>query len=142
VVSRETIFAALFQKLQAVQGLLTTSRTIEHWDSVSPERQPAAFQMEGRQEITSPALRRTQVALIAEWYLYAHAINTSGDVVALLNTLVDACFVPLEPGPAYDEQTLGGLVTSCRIHGTIETSEGRLGQQAVAIIPIQIIANT
>ena len=33
-----------------------------------------------------------------------------------------------------------GLVTDVRVQGTIETSEGRLGPQAVAVIPITIIA--
>jgi hypothetical protein len=141
MVSREQIFAALFARLQAASGFVTTSRTLRHWDNVAPEEQPAGFQMEGRQIAEGVSLRLTKWTVHAEWYVYAHAANTSGDVVALLNTLVDALVDALDPGPAYDAQTLGGLVTSCRIHGDIETSEGRLGKQAVAIIPLLIIAN-
>ena len=36
-------------------------------------------------------------------------------------------------------QTLGGLVSDCWISGKIETDEGALGGQAVAIIPIEMI---
>jgi hypothetical protein len=35
--------------------------------------------------------------------------------------------------------TLGGLVNYCRIEGDIETDEGLLGEQAVAIIPVSIL---
>jgi hypothetical protein len=52
-----------------------------------------------------------------------------------LNQLVDAIELALSPGPAFEEQTLGGLVSHCRIVGEIETDEGVLGDQAVAIIP-------
>lgn len=139
--SREQTFAALFARLASVTAFQTTSRKLLHWDNVSPEQQPAGFQMEGRQMAEGPSLRLTKWTFHAEWYLYAHAQNTSGDVVALLNQLVDACVAALDPGPAWEKQTLGNLVTDCRISGEIETSEGRLGDQAVAIIPLLIIAN-
>ena len=43
-------------------------------------------------------------------------------------------------GQATGKQTLGGLVHDCRIAGDIETDEGRLGDQAVAIIPIEMMS--
>lgn len=141
MVSREQSFAALFARLSSASGFVSTSRVLRHWDNVAPEQQPIGMQMEGRQIAAGPSLRLTKWTFHAEWYVYAHAANTSGDVVALLNSLVDACVAALDPGPAFDTQTLGGLVTDCRISGDIETSEGRLGQQAVAIIPLLIIAN-
>jgi hypothetical protein len=141
VVSREQIFAALFALSQSATGFLTRSRSIEMWEKVPSEMQPALYQSEGRQTAEGPSQRLTKWTFFAEWTVYAHAANTSGDVVTLLNTLVDALVAALDPGPAYDAQTLGGLVTSCRIIGDIETSEGRLGPQAVAIIPLLIIAN-
>jgi len=44
----------------------------------------------------------------------------------------------LEP---QDEETLtlDGLVSHCRIEGEIETDEGMLDTQAVAVIPISIL---
>lgn len=141
MISREQIFAALFALSAPASGFVTRSRSIEMWEKVPSELQPALYQSEGRQTAEGPSLRLTKWTFHAEWTVYAHAANTSGDVVTLLNTLVDALVVALDPGPAYDAQTLGGLVTSCRLHGEIETSEGRLGQQAVAIIPLIIIAN-
>ena len=37
------------------------------------------------------------------------------------------------------EQTLDGLVMGCRIDGKIETDEGALGAQSVAIVPITVL---
>jgi len=72
--------------------------------------------------------------------VHASTCNTA-DVVTTLNNEVDAIVAALDREPASGMQTLGGLVHDCRIAGDIETDEGRLGQQAVAIIPIEIIAN-
>lgn len=141
MVSREQVYATLFGYLQTASGFTNYSRVLRHWNEVPSEQQPIAMQMEGRQHADAPTLRLTKWTFHAEWYVYAHAANTSGDVVVLLNQLVDAAVATLEPGPAYDAQTLGDLVTSCRVQGDIETSEGRLGEQAVAIIPLIIIVN-
>jgi hypothetical protein len=99
MVSREQIFAALFTRLQAATGFVTTSRVLRHWDNVPSEQQPSGMQMEGRQTAEGTFPRLTKWTFHAEWYLYAHAANTSGDVVALLNTLVDAAIASLDPGP-------------------------------------------
>ena len=45
----------------------------------------------------------------------------------------------LAPPPGFDRLTLGGLVHTCEIAGTIETDEGTLGQDAVARVPVRIV---
>ena len=37
------------------------------------------------------------------------------------------------------KQILDGLVMDCRIDGKIETDEGTLGAQSVAIVPITVL---
>ena len=55
-----------------------------------------------------------------------------------LNVLLDAVEVALAPDfTGY--QTLGGLVYDCKISGKIETLEGILGGQEVALVPIEIL---
>jgi hypothetical protein len=60
----------------------------------------------------------------------------------VLNPLLDAIAAALAPTGAdlvAGAQTLGGLVKHCWISGAIETDEGALGGQAVAIVPVEIL---
>lgn len=138
--SRKSIFAALFALVSGAPGFQTTSRTVKNWADVASPDQPALFQVEGKQDAGARAAIGTVWTFHAELVLYAHQANTvdGADVVDLLNELVDAVLAKLAPLPGLDTQTLGGLVTDVRVQGTIDTSEGRLGPQAVAIIPIVI----
>jgi hypothetical protein len=57
----------------------------------------------------------------------------------ILNPLMDAVQNALAPDdPKLERCTLGGLVEHCWIEGRVETDEGALGDQAVAIVPILI----
>lgn len=140
--SRKAIFAALFALARTSAGFVTTSRALKVWDDVAPADQPALYQVEGKQVAVVLPRTPTKWTFHAELVIYTHEQNATGgaDVVDLLNDLVDAVVAALAPRPG-ESQTLGGLVTDCRIDGSIDTSEGRLGHQAVAIIPILIIAN-
>lgn len=140
--SRESIFAALFALTSGSATLRTRSRTLRDFTQVDPAEQPALFQAEGRQAATKVAGMPTKWTFHAELVVYVHrATCGQDDVVVALNAEVDTIVAALEPSPATGTQTLGDLVHDCRIQGEIETSEGRLGDQAVAIIPIEIIAN-
>jgi hypothetical protein len=150
MVSREAIFAALFARLAPLQGspdgdgtVVTLSRTLKAWTDVAPADQPALFQSEGRQTAVTGNGLLTKWAFHAELAVYVHA-STAGtlDVVERLNGVVDAVLAAIDREPGTGRQTLGGLVHDCRVQGDVETDEGRLGQQAVALIPIEIIANT
>lgn len=140
--SRESIFAALFALASNAAGFTTKSRTVKTWADVAPADQPALFQVEGKQHADSRALVGPKWTFHAELIVYAHQQNTvnGADLVSVLNAQVDAVVAALAPATGFDAQTLGGRVTDVRIDGDIETSEGRLGEQAVAIIPLLIIA--
>ena len=140
--SRESIFAALFALASGATGFATASRTLKSWDAVLPPDQPALFQLEGKQHAKSAYRVGTVWTFRAELYVYVHIANTTAgaDLVSLLNTQVDAVVAALATPIGLDAQTLGGLVTDVRIDGDVETDEGRLGPQAVAIIPVLITA--
>lgn len=140
--SREAVFAALFALWSPAAGFVTTSRELKHWNDVKPDQQPAGFQLETGQlgERTGNGMP-TKWTFSAEIYVYVHKQNSSDLLVSLLNTQVDAVVAALAPAAASGVQTLGGLVTDCRIVGEIEVFEGNLDKQAVAIIPVIIIAN-
>ena len=72
-------------------------------------------------------------------------INTGGNdsnviPTMVINPILDAITARLVPPLHIGDQTLGGLVHRCRIDGTIELVEGVQGDQAFAIIPVQIFA--
>lgn len=136
--SREAIYAALFAKLTALQPatLVTASRRWQLWSQVPANQQPACFQTQIRETSTSPVsgIGPRKWKLEAEWHLY---VNVGPDMTSpasqLLNPIIDALDAALEADPK-----LGGLVSHCRIVGQVQTDEGVLGPQGVAIIPIDI----
>lgn len=139
--TRETVYAALFAKASTAAGLQTASRRIKLWSDVPAAKQPALFQVEKHQIVNQQRGRPAKYFLHAELYLYVNAGNNPDAVSSiLLNNMLDAIEATLAPDdPMRTVCTLGGTVSHCWISGTIETDEGALGAQAVAIIPIEIM---
>lgn len=138
MINREAIFAALFAAVSSAAQFNTKSRKLKDFGEVSPADQPALFQTQGKETAVSPYRQPTRWTLHASLYVYAHQNSLDKLPSTALNDLIDAIEAKLAPGPD-GEQTLGGLVSHCRIVGDIETDEGVLGDQAVAIIPIEIV---
>jgi hypothetical protein len=139
-VARETIYAALFARLSAIPGIVTASRRLKHWDDTPPALQPALFLVQRHEHPHQARGLPAAWTLAVDLYLYAHA---GGDPNAApsqtVNALIDAIEAALDPDPATGVQSLGGLVSHCWIDASgIETDEGALGEQAVAVIPIAI----
>lgn len=134
---REPIYAALFAKLAAAATFKTASRKLKHYSEVSPPDQPALFMAQitedPRQQTKLPPLWHMKV----ECYVYARVEDTEipGQII---NTLLDALTNAIAPLPAFNQQTLGGLVHNCWIDGVIDIFEGLLANQVVVIIPITI----
>jgi len=138
--NRETIFTALFAKLQSIPGIVTRSRKLRHWGDVPADQQPALFMTEKSQQVDRMRNQPPRYTLPVEIYLYVTGDNETPPST-ILNPLIDAVEAALEHGPADTTQTLGlPNVSHCFINGKIETDEGTLGDQAMAIIPIEIVA--
>lgn len=142
--NREAIYAALFNQLASVPGIVVAERRLRHWDSVSSAEQPYLCVTQGGQTVAQGIPAK---GVPAKWYLnadvYVYA-QTAGEQVAgsVINPILDAIEQALAPEfPDINKcQILGGLVEHCWIEGTIETDEGTLGDQAVAIIPVRMLA--
>lgn len=141
MIARETIYAGLFTIVSGSAGFVTKSRKLQHVQDVPAVNQPALFQIQGHQSADATFNLPTKWRLKVDLYVYAHASNpgADGNGATLLNTLVDAIVTALEPDKASGRQTLGGLVSHCAIDGDVETDEGLLGEQAIAVLPIVII---
>lgn len=138
--NREPIFAALFDLVSVAPGLVTMSRTLKHWSDVSAEERPALFQAQGGQTVVATAANGLPSKWMMEASLYVY-VSTDGSASPgqVLNPILDAIEAMLAPNPMGVPQKLGGLVEWVRIEGTIETSEGTLGTDEVAIIPVRIL---
>jgi hypothetical protein len=139
--NREAIYSALFAKLSAIPGLKTNSRRLKHWSDVDKSAQPALLMAQTGESAQTTTGQPTRWTLRVDVYLYA---RTDGNKVPgqIINTLLDAVCDALKPSPVSGRQDLGVPgVEWCRIEGHIETDEGTLGDQLVAIVPIVILAS-
>jgi hypothetical protein len=141
--NREPIYAALFALLADAAPFRTASRRLRHWGAVEAAEQPALFQVQKRETATPAEGSPTVWRVALDIYVYCQAPDDTSPPASALNPLIDAIEAALAPTGAdavIGAQTLGGLVTHCRIAGAIETDEGALGGQAVAIVPVEILA--
>lgn len=138
--NREPIYAALFDRLAAIPGIKTASRRLRHWSDVGASEQPALFLAQKQETAQSVPGEAPRWTLAVNVYLYANTPAPQAPGAAM-NPLLDAIESALLPdNPVKNTCTLGGLAHHCRIEGAIETDEGTLGDQAVAIVPILILA--
>jgi hypothetical protein len=142
VINREAIYAALWALAAEAGNFATASRRLRHWSDVGPAEQPALFMSEKGGIAKVHALGAPVVwTLHADLYLYAHSADPYLAPAAILNPLVDAVEAALAPSPVTGIQTLGlpQMVQHAYIAGKIDTDEGVLGDQAIAIIPVEIL---
>lgn len=141
-IQREAIYSALWNAVSAAAPFATASRRLRHWSDVSPPEQPALFLSEKTQEGRSEAHATPIVwSLDADLYIYAHSSDPAAAPATILNPLIDALEAALAPNPKTGLNNLGlpQFVRHCRVEGKIETDEGVLGDQAVAIVPVKIL---
>ncbi|MGH6990168.1 MAG: hypothetical protein ACREFD_14675 [Stellaceae bacterium] len=141
--TREPIYGALFALIQSAAGFATASRRLRHWSDVAAIEQPALFMVQKSETAEQ------QRGLPAKWscdvdlYLYCHAPDETSAPTTILNPLLDAVEAALMPlsgeDLAINTRTLGGLAYRAFINGKIETDEGTLGGQSVAIVPVRIL---
>lgn len=143
----EAIYQALFDLLSNIDGVVTTSRRLRHFNHVPAEMRPALFVTQGNQTEVPVKGLDAKVELEAEVYIYIHELDPSIPPSVQLNQMIDQ--VRMAIAPEYPEiceyQTLGGLVEHCWIEGTIEVFEAvenMLDDQGIAIIPIRILTTS
>lgn len=137
--NREAIYSALFAKVSASSAFVTASRRLRHWSDVGPAEQPALFMVQKSETAQRTKGLPPKWTFSVELFVYVHAPDDLSPPASSLNPLIDAIEAVLAPTVTADNQTLGGLVDHAWIAGRIETDEGALGGQGVAIIPLNII---
>ena len=140
----EAIYQALFDQLSNINGMVSVSRRLRHFNHVGNDQRPALFITQGNQDENAIKGLNAKIELGAEVYLYVYEVDPEKAIGTQINHYVDAIREAIKP--EYPEmceyQTLGGLVEHCWIDGTIEIFEGVDGMidgQGIAIIPIRIL---
>jgi hypothetical protein len=143
--SREQIDVALYALLQGITTFTTTSRRLPpNWVETPAERQPALFLLHGQEMLEQNIQRMGGPLSSTIEYTVVLMIRSGGQInstpMSRLNPVIDAVVnaVHLTNG---EKQTLGGLVHRLIISGPIETDEGLLGDQAIAVLTLNVIAS-
>jgi hypothetical protein len=139
--TREPIMQALFTLLSGIPGVVTASRIMKPFSQIADGDQPALFLLPRTQAATRTRGLPTKWDIDVSVVLFAK--RNGEDVVpdTLVNNILDAIELALAPKGGVEVQTLGGLCDHCWIQGAIETDEGTLGNQSVAIVPIHILVS-
>lgn len=144
--NREPIYAAVFAFFAALTvgnapAFAIATRKLRTWEDTAPEEQPALLVRQGKEAANYrkglPTIWTCDIALL----LFVHTnAQLDGAVIPsqILNPLLDA----IEAAIVVDDlsnnsATLGGLVSHCAINGDITYFEGTMGDEAVAVVPIQ-----
>jgi hypothetical protein len=142
MINREPIYAALFGLLETAADFTAVDRRLRHWSDVSPAEQPALFMAQKTELASVKTLGAPTVwTLAVDLYVYAHSSDPYLAPATVLNPLLDAVEAALAPSATTGIQDLGlpAMVQHAYISGKIETDEGVLGDQAVAIVPVEIL---
>jgi hypothetical protein len=142
MINREPIYAALFGLVEAAADFAVVDRRLRHWADVSPAEQPALFMAQKTELASIKTLGAPTVwTLAVDLYVYAHSSDPYLAPATVLNPLLDAVEAALAPSATTGLQDLGlpAMVQHAYISGKIETDEGVLGDQAVAIVPIEVL---
>lgn len=140
--TRETIMDALLAKLVTATAFKTTGRRLVHWTQVA--EQPALFLRNvAEQHMSRPTRLPGKVLMDCEAWLYSHAGQNPDTAPSIgINDLIDAVQAVLNPSPAEEAQTLGGLVIHCWIEGRLDIYPGDLDGQAIAVVPVKMLVPT
>ena len=142
MINRETIYAALWMLGAGAAQFASANWRLRHWSDVAAAEQPALFMSEKGGHAAVKRLGAPIVwTLYAEFYIYVHSSDPYLAPGTVLNPLIDALEAALAPTPATGIQDLGlpQMVQHAYIAGKIETDEGILGDQAIAIVPVEIL---
>lgn len=142
---REAIYAALFAKLvPAYAWKNTPARRVKLWSDVPVETRPAMFQFEGHDEQWNWSnSANPQVIFEASIFIYTSCPDPEVGATILNEVLnaVTGALIPGVPDLQTGRQTLGGLVHSARIQGSVTRVPGDLDGDGMAIVPIRMLVN-
>lgn len=142
---REVVFQALFDLMASAYAWKNTpQRRVKLWNEVPFEERPSFQQFEGDDEEWNWSnSANPTVVLNASLFIYTYAPKPQIGAT-ILNNVLNAVTWKLTPTGrdlTTGRQTLGGLVHSARIQGSVTRVPGDIDDDGMAIVPIRILVN-
>ena len=132
---RERFYGELAARVRNIAGIKTFGRRLLHVGDVPPTKQPALFLAQTGQRPIYATGRHVMWELSADLYLYVRDPK-GADPGPLMNPIMDALIAVFAPDNLMANAcTFGGICHKVEI-GAIETDEGTLGEQSIAVIPV------
>jgi len=142
--NREAVYSALFAQWQALltngAGFVTVSRRLDNFANVPAILQPALYQLQATEKTTPVRGIPLKRMLSLEVFVYATSADPTLPPSSVLNPLLDAVDAILKPDPITQVQNFGiAGVQHIWIEGVTKIAEGVLENQAIAVIPVEIL---
>lgn len=143
---REQIYSALFSVLQSTLlapagPFKTVSRRWQDPSQISPADRPALYQVQ-KDELATTAVNGLPLnwKVTLDLVLYSTGDTDPSSIPSSeLNSLLDATEAAIRSAGPGLAQSLGGIVSHCRIQGKIEIVENVQGSMAMAVVPVEIL---
>jgi hypothetical protein len=147
--SREAVAVALYNLVSVasgnIPGLVTSSRRLVALADVDSTQMPALYvrQLPEHQERTQQGMMGLPPKRVMWFDIFVYTADPQdGSLLPItqLNNILDAVETALLPDAITGRQTLGGLVTSCRINGQILIGDSiPADPKSVGVIPIEVV---
>src|SRR5487761_1528464 len=136
--NRNAITVALYNLLVATGSFGTTGRRVQLSRQIGEF--PALFLRRVADKYQTHTGQPPRVTMHYEVWIYTKTTNPDGVPTDDLDALLDAVDAALQPDNDLKQtNTLGGLVSHCRIEGDPLLDPGDLTGIALAVIPIQVL---
>jgi hypothetical protein len=132
--------ATFSQPVNGASGFVAISRRLKLWSDVAKSQRPALFVTEHReqQSYQNEALP-SKTTLSVDLFVYIDSSDMNTTPAIALNTIMDALECALKPAKGA-RQTLGGLVSHCRIDGAVLKDPGDIDGDGLLWAPLKIFA--
>jgi hypothetical protein len=143
--NRNAIFEALYARLTAIQGLISSSRRVNYLITVPPSDQPAMAIESIEDAITAEPGRPNRVSLRYNVYVVAFDDGPNGPLPTVRDLIdrIEAALAvqPNETPRSGNHTTLGNTVVAARIYGNIRFNvDPDQSEQGGAVIPVEVVA--
>jgi hypothetical protein len=149
-IAREAVMAALIAKLQSIvfsapvngqTSFAAVSRRLKLWGETPKSQRPALFITEHREQPSYQSeTLPIKTTLSVDLFIYIDSSDQNTVPASALNIILDAIDAALKPGPAdNNRQTLGGIVSHCRVDGQVLKDPGDLDGDGLLWVPLKLL---
>lgn len=142
-INRTAIYNALHARLTSIEGAGCVELGLRHIDNVQAEEMPyVGMFIPQQQRVSGTGHLPGKYTLPCQLFVYVSRKDTDVHALHLLNDFLDAIDRALEVPHNWPSDTLTSAphVVHMRVEGTIELDSAPMGETAMAVVPVVIVA--